>query len=68
MKHQICRVFVIFWLAAASLVATGQDAVTETDDASAEIKAAIQSYILAFNARDVAKLVSHWSPEGVYVS
>ncbi len=68
MKHQICRAFVIVWLAAASLVATGQDAVTETDDASAEIKASIQSYISAFNARDVAKLVSHWSPEGVYVS
>ncbi len=33
-----------------------------------KIEAAIQSYVSAFNERDVDKLVSHWSPDGVYVS
>ncbi len=68
MQQKIVPFFVMFWLVTASLVATGQDAATETDDATAKIEAAIQSYLAAFNARDVAKLVSHWSPEGVYIS
>ena len=34
----------------------------------AEIKAAIASYVAAFNARDAEKLASHWAPEGVYIS
>ena len=33
-----------------------------------KIEAAIESYVAAFNARDVEKLLSHWSPDGVYVS
>ncbi|TWT78741.1 SnoaL-like domain protein [Planctomycetes bacterium CA13] len=33
-----------------------------------EIEAAIESYVAAFNAKDVDKLVSHWSPDGVYIS
>jgi uncharacterized protein (TIGR02246 family) len=68
MQHKFFPLFVMLWLVTASLVASAQDAANEADDATAEIKAAIQSYIAAFNARDVAKLVAHWSPEGVYIS
>lgn len=32
------------------------------------IEAAVESYVAAFNERDVQKLASHWSPEGVYTS
>ena len=52
----------------ASLAADAQEAVTENEKAADEVSAAIQSYIAAFNARDVDKLVSHWSPQGVYIS
>ena len=68
MKYKICQAIVILGLVAANLVATGQDAATKPADATAPIRAAIQSYIAAFNARDVVKLVSHWSPDGVYIS
>ncbi len=34
----------------------------------ADIEAAIASYAAAFNARDIDKLVAHWSPDGVYTS
>ena len=41
---------------------------TPTAKAKQEIEAAIQSYMAAFNERDVEKLVGHWSPDGVYIS
>jgi uncharacterized protein (TIGR02246 family) len=47
--------------------ANGQEVATEPDD-TASIKAAIQSYVAAFNSKDVDKLTSHWSPDGVYTS
>jgi uncharacterized protein (TIGR02246 family) len=68
MVHKIARSFIVAWLAVASFAAHGQEAVTENEKAAAEVSAAIQSYIAAFNARDVEKLVSHWSPQGVYIS
>ncbi|HIE95546.1 MAG TPA: nuclear transport factor 2 family protein [Planctomycetes bacterium] len=68
MKRKIIGSFAVAWLAVASLAAMGQDAATENEKAAAEVSAAIQSYIAAFNARDVDKLVSHWSPQGVYIS
>ena len=40
----------------------GQDAKRQAG-ATAKIEAAIQSYAAAFNARDVKKLVAHWSPD-----
>ncbi len=55
-------------LAALSLTAIGQDPASEPDDATAGIRAAVQSYVAAYNARDVDKLVSYWSPDGVYIS
>ncbi len=39
-----------------------------TTDETAQIEAAIESYVAAFNARDAQKLASHWSPDGVYTS
>ena len=45
-----------------------QDSAEQAQDGSAEIEAAIQSYVTAFNARDAQKLAEHWSPEGVYIS
>jgi uncharacterized protein (TIGR02246 family) len=40
----------------------------EAEDDEAKIRSAIESYVAAFNARDVDKLVDHWSPDGVYTS
>ena len=33
-----------------------------------KIEAAIESYVTAFNGKDVDKLISLWAPDGVYVS
>jgi len=70
MKCKMCRSFAMLWLAVGSLAANGQDVATKSENAGnvAAVQAAIQSYIAAFNAKDVAKLVSHWSPTGVYIS
>ena len=68
------RLFSLFSIAWAALV-IGQDAATESAPPSSQspsdtskIEAAIESYVSAFNSKDVEKLVSHWSPSGVYVS
>ncbi|TWU40945.1 YybH family protein [Novipirellula artificiosorum] len=72
MKHTTVRAVAFVWLAVAGLVATSQDVTAKPEDgadnARAEIAAAAQSYLSAYNSRDVAKLVSHWSPDGVYIS
>ncbi|MCP4508637.1 MAG: nuclear transport factor 2 family protein [Fuerstiella sp.] len=68
MKRKICRSFVVVWLGVASLAANSQDVVPDNEKAAAEVSAAINSYIAVFNERDVAGLVSHWSPQGVYIS
>ena len=53
----------------------GQDASFENSDSPrhrasdvSKIEAAIESYVAAFNAKDVDTLLSHWSSDGVYVS
>ncbi len=48
-------------------VSLGQEDSQEPDDV-AKITAAIESYVSAFNSRDVDLLVAHWSPNGVYSS
>ena len=44
----------------------------DTEDAQAaaskKIKAAVQSYAAAFNARDAGQLADYWSPDGVYIN
>ncbi len=47
--------------------AAGNEIDATTDDTAA-IQAAIQSYVEAFNNRDVEQLIVLWSPEGVYHS
>jgi uncharacterized protein (TIGR02246 family) len=59
---------VILFFLTSGRVACCQDATSENRDSTAIIEAAIQSYVDAFNARDVDALVAHWSPEGVYIS
>jgi uncharacterized protein (TIGR02246 family) len=56
----------VAWLGIGGFHAAGLGFETEGDEA--EIRSAIQSYVSAFNSRDVEKLVDHWSPEGVYTS
>ena len=83
MKY-IIRQALVFWLAATGSIAVCQEAkqpeateagktVTEAEaeavqDESAKISAASQAYLDAFNALDIPKLVSLWSPDGVYIS
>lgn len=45
-----------------------EDVDRQPDEDLMAIKAAIQSYANAFNARDPQKLAEHWAPEGVYIS
>jgi uncharacterized protein (TIGR02246 family) len=77
MRNQFYLCLIVGSFCISGLVATAQQAIVEpaadtaavdSDDATSVIKEAIQSYVAAFNARDVAKLVSLWSPEGVYAS
>jgi uncharacterized protein (TIGR02246 family) len=68
MNCNVLKAFVFVGLMATGHWAIGQDAAIETADASAEIEAASQAYVVAYNARDVEKLVSLWAPEGVYIS
>ncbi len=63
-----CRALIVLWFCAAGSTAVGQDAATESNDQTAAIQAAIQSYVDAFNAKNAEKLVSHWSEDGVYTS
>jgi len=73
MHNQFLHSFILLLICANGITATGQavDSSQKTAtraDESAKIEAAIQSYVAAFNAKDVAKLTAHWSPEGVYTS
>ena len=55
------------WIA-APLAVEAQDPGAVPVNPRDQIEAVVQSYETAFNQRDVEKLVSHWSPEGVYLS
>ncbi len=48
--------------------APAAEAPSAISQAIAEVKAAVESYVAAFNAGEVEKLVSLWSPDGVYIS
>jgi uncharacterized protein (TIGR02246 family) len=54
----------IGWVVAGQ--AAAQEIATTPGDVDA-IRSAIDSYVNAFNSQDVEKVVSHWSPEGVYL-
>lgn len=69
MPKRFCLSMLAFWLCTIGLSVSAQQVETTPRDKSiAEIEQAIQSYISAFNSRDVAKLTAHWSPEGVFTS
>ncbi|QDS97555.1 YybH family protein [Adhaeretor mobilis] len=68
MKYKIYLAVVAFWLCGVVHSASGQEDTAARDEDTAQITAAIQSYVAAFNARDVEKLANHWSPNGVYTS
>ena len=44
-----------------------EDVETRSEEDLGAIKAAIGSYVEAFNARDAQKLAGHWAPEGTYI-
>jgi uncharacterized protein (TIGR02246 family) len=50
----------------ANTVFAQADATPDTEMTA--IKAAVQSYTDAFNAKDAQKLAEHWAPEAVYIS
>ena len=73
MHKLISNALILLWISTCCLTTIGQDAATNSEAKSnsedeAKITAAIQSYVSAFNAKDVEKLTSHWSPDGVYTS
>jgi uncharacterized protein (TIGR02246 family) len=78
MIEKIFHASIILWFVIGGRLATAQEAqsapavsapaVSAPTGDSVQIKAAIESYVAAFNARDVEKLVGHWSPQGVYAS
>lgn len=59
--------FVLFLICLTGLFALGQDSANVAEE-TAKIEAAIQSYVAAFNAKDVDVLTAHWSNDGVYTS
>lgn len=71
MRLKIFHVAVIIGIGLLSLNSlaqeNSQENSQETEDV-ASIKTAIESYVSAFNSKDVDKLIAHWSPNGVYTS
>ena len=65
MSKQWAVLFIVSIFAAGSF-SHAQEGQNGSDED--RIKAAIQSYVTAFNQRNAAQLVEHWSPQGVYVS
>lgn len=83
MQFQFCRALVFGCLFGVT-AALGQDVADDVkpedhaskieddksrvEDVELQIRAVVQTYVEAFNAGDVEKLVSLWSPDGVYLS
>ena len=59
---------IVFWaIGIFAMTANAQPtSPSVTDGATAKIQAAIDAYVVAFNQRDVDKLIALWSPDGVY--
>jgi ketosteroid isomerase-like protein len=62
---QISTFLAVFTLIAFTEVTNSH---AENAEERAAIATAISSYVDSYNARDAKKLVSHWLPEGVYIS
>ena len=52
----------------ASLSAVGQESSTSEQEDTKKIRAAVASYVEAFNSKDVERLVALWSDNGVYIN
>ena len=81
MRYRIFSCLFLCWLGIFGLAAAAQEPANETKDQPAAIessdesasdemavRAAIQSYVDAFNSGDADRLASLWSPNGVYNS
>jgi uncharacterized protein (TIGR02246 family) len=65
-KNSQISVFLVTFGLVAFLGVTNSQA--ENAEERAAIESAITSYVDAYNTRDAKRLVSHWLPEGVYIS
>lgn len=65
--HAWLLVILAFATYSSASLALGAEEAASSGDMS-QIQAAITSYIEAFNARDVDRLIDHWSPNGVYIN
>ncbi len=63
-----CLVSVCLFNGMANCGFAQDDADARPDQEMAAIRAAVQSYTDAFNARDAQKLAGHWALEAVYIS
>lgn len=54
-------------LSAVSLEADDTSKEATAPDERAAIEKRVQSYVAAYNAKDLQALTSHWAPEGVYI-
>ncbi len=52
----------------AAIESSNETSIDETASDEMAVRAAIQAYVDAFNSGDADKLVSLWSPNGVYTS
>ena len=68
MRKSMVSASVLLMLSMVSGSAVCQETDPETPDETKRIRAAVESYVAAYNARDVEKLVAHWSPDAVYIS
>ncbi len=62
MKAMICKLTIVF-LTLATTMARGEE-----PDAEAEIRKAVEAYVVAFNQGDANAVASMWSPEAVYIN
>ncbi len=63
-----CQFLMLLWLSSVAMPVFSQEANNDENADTTEIQVAIDSYVAAFNARDIEKLASHWSTGGVFVS
>ncbi len=76
MRYIFFPCLVVCWLCICGLAEAAQVEAVESSASpavvvpndEAAVKAAIQSYVDSYNARDVARLVALWSPDGVYMN
>jgi uncharacterized protein (TIGR02246 family) len=66
--NQKIHILLVSGLGALLTTAVWAQESSSTPSKEGAIRDAINSYVVAFNARDAEALVAHWSPNGVYTS